>query len=70
MIVPLERIGVFPYPHSPRVLWVGPSKNWEQGAEAKRVAEIHSAIEQACEGLRFLRETKPFSPHLTLHESR
>jgi len=68
--VPLERIGVFPYPHSPRVLWVGPSKNWEQGAEAKRVAEIHSAIEQACEGLRFLRETKPFSPHLTLHESR
>jgi 2'-5' RNA ligase len=30
------------------------------------MAEIHGAIEQACEGLSFLRETKPFSPHLTL----
>lgn len=64
--VPLQRLGVFPRPHSPRVLWVGPSENWERGAEAKRIAEIHGAIEQACEGLSFLRETKPFSPHLTL----
>jgi RNA 2',3'-cyclic 3'-phosphodiesterase len=64
--VPLERLGAFPRPQSPRVLWVGPSENWEKGAEAKRIAEIHGAIEQACEGLRFLRETKPFSPHLTL----
>jgi 2'-5' RNA ligase len=64
--VPLERLGTFPRPHSPRVLWVGPSENWEQGAESKRIAEIHGAIEQACEGLGFLREAKPFSPHLTL----
>jgi 2'-5' RNA ligase len=64
--VPLERLGAFPRPQNPRVLWVGPSEDWERGAEAKRVAEIHGAIEQACEGLRFLRETRPFSPHLTL----
>ena len=64
--VPLERLGAFPRPHSPRVLWVGPSENWEKGAEAKRLAEIHGAIEQACEGFSFLRETRPFSPHLTL----
>jgi 2'-5' RNA ligase len=64
--VPLERLGAFPRPHSPRVLWVGPSENWERGIEAKRVTEIHGAIEQACEGLGFLRETKPFSPHLTM----
>ena len=64
--VPLERLGVFPHPQSPRVVWVGPSENWERGLEAKRVAEIHGAIEQACGGLGFLRETKPFSPHLTL----
>lgn len=64
--VPLERLGVFPHPQSPRVLWVGPSDKWERGAEARRMAEIHGAIEQACEGLRFLRETRPFSPHLTL----
>ena len=64
--VPLERLGAFPRPQSPRVLWIGPSENWEKGAEAKRVAEIHGAIEQACEDLSFLRETKPFSPHLTV----
>ena len=64
--VPLQRLGAFPRPHSPRVLWIGPSENWERGAEGKRIAEIHGAIEQACEGLNFLRETKPFSPHLTL----
>ncbi len=64
--VPLERLGAFPRPHSPRVMWVGPPENWERGAEAKRVTEIQSVIEQACEGLSFLREAKPFSPHLTL----
>jgi 2'-5' RNA ligase len=64
--VPLERLGAFPSPHSPRVLWVGPSENWERGVEGKRVTDLHGAIEQACEGLGFLRETKPFSPHLTL----
>ncbi len=64
--VPLEQLGVFPRPHNPRVLWVGPSEHWERGAEAKRLAEIHDAIEQACEGLNFLRETQSFSPHLTL----
>ena len=64
--VPLERLGAFPRPQSPRVLWVGPSENWEQGVEGKRVIEIHGEIEQACESLGFLREAKPFSPHLTL----
>ncbi len=64
--VPLDRLGAFPRSQSPRVLWVGPSENWERGAEAKRLAEIHGAIEQVCENLNFLRETKPFSPHLTV----
>jgi RNA 2',3'-cyclic 3'-phosphodiesterase len=64
--VPLERLGAFPRPQSPRVLWVGPSENWERGAEATRITEIYGAIEQACEGFDFPRETKPFNPHLTL----
>jgi 2'-5' RNA ligase len=68
--MPLERLGAFPRAQSPRVLWVGASEQWERGAEAKRVAEIHGAIEQACEDLRFLRETRPFSPHLTLARIR
>lgn len=64
--VPLERLGAFPFPQAPRVLWVGPLEKWEKGTDAKRVAEIHDAIEQVCERLHFLRETRPFSPHLTL----
>jgi RNA 2',3'-cyclic 3'-phosphodiesterase len=64
--VPLERLGAFPRPHSPHVLWIGPPENWERGTEAKRLVEIQAAIEQACENLGFLCETKPFSPHLTL----
>ena len=64
--VPLERLGGFPRPQSPRVLWIGPSENWEKGIDAKRITEIYARIEQACEDLHFLRETKPFSPHLTV----
>ena len=64
--VPLERLGAFPRSEGPRVLWIGPSQIWERGIEAKRITEIHGAIEQTCEDLRFLREPKPFSPHLTL----
>ena len=68
--VPLERLGAFPRPHSPRVLWVGPSENWERGTEAARIAEIHDAIEQTCDGFSFLRETRPFSLHLTMARIR
>ena len=64
--VPIERLGTFPHPQSPSVLWVGPSEHWERGVEGKRVTEIHRVIEQACEDFGFLHETKPFSPHLTL----
>jgi RNA 2',3'-cyclic 3'-phosphodiesterase len=64
--VPFERLGAFPRPLSPRVLWVGPPENWEQAVEGKHVVEIHRVIEQVGESLGFLREAKPFSPHLTL----
>jgi RNA 2',3'-cyclic 3'-phosphodiesterase len=66
MSMPLERLGVFPRPHSPRVLWIGPSEHWERGTEAKKMVEIRDAIEEASESLGFLREAKPFSPHLTM----
>jgi len=68
--VQLERLGGFPRPHSPRVLWVGPSEAWERGTESGRMGEIHGTIEQTCDDLGFLRETKPFSPHLTLARIR
>ncbi|MGQ0811270.1 MAG: RNA 2',3'-cyclic phosphodiesterase, partial [Nitrospiraceae bacterium] len=64
--VPLERLGAFPRPQSPRVLWVGSTEEWEKGAEAKRLTDIHQTIEQTCEGFSFACETKLFNPHLTL----
>jgi 2'-5' RNA ligase len=64
--VPLERLGAFPRLQSPRVIWAGPSEDWERGADAKRLIELQQAIEQSCEGFGFARETKRFNPHLTL----
>ncbi len=66
VMVPLERLGTFP-PSRQSSCIVGQAIGaMGKGGQAKRVAEIYGAIEQACEGLRFLRETRPFSPHLTL----
>jgi 2'-5' RNA ligase len=64
--IPLERLGAFPRPQQPRVLWVGASEQWEQGDDAKRVAEIHRAIEDCCGTFDFAPEGRPLSPHLTL----
>ena len=64
--VPIERLGAFPRPQGPRVLWVGPSENWERGEEAQRLEAVHRSIEEAGEGFGFTPEAKPFHPHLTL----
>ena len=64
--IPLERLGVFPRPEQPRVLWVGPSASWDQGDEAKRLAELHRAVEERCHSCGFPPEGRPLSPHLTL----
>lgn len=64
--MPIERLGAFPRPQQPRVLWVGPSEQWEQGDDAKRVAALHHAVEECCRSFGFPPDDKPFSPHLTL----
>jgi RNA 2',3'-cyclic 3'-phosphodiesterase len=64
--VPIERLGAFPQPQGPRVLWVGPSEEWERGEEARRLSAIHRSIEEGSTELGFPREAKPFNPHLTL----
>jgi 2'-5' RNA ligase len=64
--VPIERLGAFPRPQGPRVLWVGPSEEWERGADARQVGAIQRLIEQGSTELGFPPETKPFNPHLTL----
>jgi len=64
--IPLERLGGFPRIEQPRVLWIGPSPQWEQAEDANRLAMLHRIIEEACEPLGFPPEARPFSPHLTL----
>jgi 2'-5' RNA ligase len=64
--VPLERLGVFPRPQQPRVLWAGPSESWDQGEDATRLAELHRAVEERCQSCGFVPDARPLSPHLTL----
>jgi RNA 2',3'-cyclic 3'-phosphodiesterase len=56
----VEGLGAFPSPHRARVVWVGiqdPS-SW--------LALLHEAVVEAMAHLGFERETRKFSPHLTL----
>lgn len=64
--IPLERLGAFPRPPQPRVLWTGPSESWEQGEDALRLAALHRAVEDCCQAVGFATEGRPLSPHLTL----
>lgn len=64
--MPIERLGTFPRPQQPRVLWVGPSEQWEQGDDAKRLAALHRAVEDCCQSLDVPSEGRPLSPHLTV----
>jgi 2'-5' RNA ligase len=64
--VPLQRLGVFPRPQQPRVLWAGPSESWEQGEDALRLAALHRTVEECCQAVGFVLEGRPFRPHLTL----
>ncbi len=64
--IPLERLGVFPRPQQPRVLWVGASEQWEQGEGAEQLAALHRAVEDCYQSFGFAPEGRPLSPHLTL----
>ena len=66
LYIPLERLGTFPRPQQPRVLWVGASQQWEQGQDAERLAGLHRAIEDCCATFHFASDGRPLSPHLTL----
>jgi 2'-5' RNA ligase len=64
--LPIERLGGFPRLQGPRVVWVGPSEEWERGEEARRLSAIQQSVEQGCADLGFALETKAFHAHLTL----
>jgi RNA 2',3'-cyclic 3'-phosphodiesterase len=64
--IPLARLGAFPKPQEPRSLWIGGPDAWEHGDEAKRLVALVRAIEDCCAAEGVPRESRPFTPHLTL----
>jgi RNA 2',3'-cyclic 3'-phosphodiesterase len=58
------RLGAFPSPTRPRVLWVG----IEPGAT--EAASLAARVDDALAGLGFERETRAFTPHVTLGRAR
>ena len=56
--------GCFPSPRSPRVLWVGLSQIPIQ------LQQLHQSMEDELAGAGFARESKRFSPHLTIGRVR
>jgi 2'-5' RNA ligase len=61
----VARAGCFPGGRrAPRVIWVGLE------GEVARLREIASAVEDACAGLGFEREQRPFKAHLTIGRVR
>ena len=56
--VRIHELGFFPNPHAPRVFWCG--------IEAPGLAELAAETDRATATLGVPRETRAFSPHLTL----
>ena len=64
--IPLNRLGAFPHPHQPRLLWIGPPSSWAQSKEGQRMTELHRAIEVCSASFGFVSDGKPFNPHMTV----
>jgi 2'-5' RNA ligase len=64
--IPLERIGSFPHAQQPRVLWVGPSEEWQRSSDHVKLLALHHAVEAGMVSLDFAPDARPLSSHLTL----
>lgn len=53
-------LGAFPGRRKPRVIWIG------MEGEVQRLTRIQARVENALEPLGFVREKRPFQPHLTI----
>jgi 2'-5' RNA ligase len=53
-------LGAFPSRRKPRVIWIG------MEGEVQRLTRIQARVENALESLGFVREKRPFRPHLTI----
>lgn len=66
IVIPLQRLGLFPGLQRARVLWIGPAAPWEQSEAAARLATLHRAVEDCCVALNLAPDSRPLSPHLTV----
>ena len=66
MALPLARLGAFPKPQAPRVLWIGAPPGWAETGDGRRLPEFAREIDEACAGLGLTREVKPWRPHVTI----
>ncbi len=60
----LTRLGVFPTPKRPRILWLGPPD------PVPELNALQGEVEDALEGLGFPREKRSFNAHLTIGRAR
>ncbi len=60
----IEGAGAFPPRGLPRVLWLGVRDATDF------LAQLQLSLENECEGVGFLREARPFHPHLTIARLR
>ena len=60
----LSRLGVFPNPRRPRVLWAGVA------GDTDALAALQQSVERAAAALGFPPESRPFAPHITLGRVR
>jgi 2'-5' RNA ligase len=64
--IPLERLGAFPSPQQPRVIWVGTSKEWAHGKDGQQLSSLHRMVEHCCQQLGFASDDRSLSAHLTV----
>jgi 2'-5' RNA ligase len=60
----VKELGVFPNPRRVQVAWVG------LGGDINRLSELQQRLEANLARLGFARESRPFTPHLTLARVR
>jgi RNA 2',3'-cyclic 3'-phosphodiesterase len=68
--VPINRLGGFPNIQQPRILWAGPTDQWEKGEGGAQLGSLHRAIDDACASLNLARDTRSLTAHLTLARVR
>jgi len=70
LALPLARLGCFPRPEVPRVIWIGLDRTWEQSPAALDLAALVRDIEQRCIRFGVAAEPQKWHPHLTLARVR